>query len=1400
MQHPSNPFKPKNKVIYDGYMIDDRLVLRKKREGILHYIGKVADKKGIWFGIELTSSKQFGKHNGTMDGIQYFKCKSHKGIFVQAKDILRKTVPLSTDKDGIDEMYLEEEEDDETNVSTESDTVITMDSHDLDDSSVCHHSVTDSTNYNSHEVVPTFVKSSKQYRYAKVDDTNGEHVRMSKVHTNRKRSISSPHDTNAKPKLKSRRKRLGSHTKNSSDPTATMTGKRKKSKPVDLSEMIKGKTKKSKRKRSKSNTRRRSKSNTKSRSNTAILVSVSPVSKKSDEKHLLGSMSLHEQVAGSSSKSDPPEYEHLDGDHIEPERKDTNLTDSYARTPEPQDGQDALNPTDDDEKDELYEVLAPKQPIAQQMKDVLDNVADETKLQSEASPQEEPAYDSDHHLRSAGNDSYNYDSDHTNNYLKSTLKKDQRAWVDPWEAAVQDTFYHKQIKNLRPTFDIVNSTIQGVESFRNLFDPLPRQITEYDEPDENPDDKEVDEEDKALKEAQTKPAKKFGPWDGVMVGCLLNIFGVIMFLRVGFVVGQAGIIGALVIMGISAVLVLLTALSMSAICTNGTILSGGAYYMISRALGPSVGGAVGLLFSFGNMVACSMYLIGFAETLVSNLDQAADFQIFDDPVMDVRIWSNVVLLLVLILAIVGLKYVVSANMGLLVFITCAIILFFVGSFYRTYDNPDFPNPAPPPETITYRTITPEGWTNGNLKENMSSGYADGYNFFSVLAIFFPAVTGIMAGANISGDLRNPSSDIPKGTLTAIGISTVVYMIMAVFVGAVTVRYELLTNELVMSLICVNEYIVLIGVYAATLSSAIASLVGAPRILMAVAQDRLFPFKWLDYFAITDSSGNPIRGYFLSFGVAFACNMIGALNAIAPLISQFFMLTYLLINAACFTLELSKSPGWRPSFKYFNKWTSGTGALMCFVIMFLLNWVYGLVACVIAGLLFAYVYWKDPEVNWGAAPQARKFYTAYKAILRLRKTKSHIKNWRPGLLVLVRDPIKRAQMMLFAQTLKKGHGPIFYATVHTGDYRTNIRKFHEAHSLGYLPFNAPKNSKGFYESVLADTLRAGVQNLFQLVGMGSLRPNTLVIGFKRKWRTDSDEIITEYVQILRDTLVMGMGLMISTGFKRVNWFLDEYAPPALLHDIDAFPEIYSGGRIGKPKPMTVVPSHSADTVTSEGGGKTNSIQVQMTTHAHTHDHIQNVSPSMPRNEAQEEAAIFLAQAWAVGQGKDTVIDVWWMIDDGGLCMLIPYIMKLHKFWQRCDLRMLMVSEADSVSTDVSTMKQLIENFRLPYKGPLLVEARKEPHPKTIERFENLAKCKLEDTPRPSVIKKWLILSELLFEYSRYSGLNVVTLPIPSKSIKPRAYMALLHMLSDQDRLPPTIIMRGNGESTLTYYSD
>ena len=292
-----------------------------------------------------------------------------------------------------------------------------------------------------------------------------------------------------------------------------------------------------------------------------------------------------------------------------------------------------------------------------------------------------------------------------------------------------------------------------------------------------------------------------------------------------------------------------------------------------------------------------------------------------------------------------------------------------------------------------------------------------------------------------------------------------------------------------------------------------------------------------------------------------------------------------------------------------------------------------------------------------------------------------------------------------------------------------------------------------------------------------------------------------------------------GFKRINWFLDEYAPPALQHDVDEYSDTYHGGLVTKGGPSDNEMEMEEEDMDETAGG--DQIQEKMAGHLHAaggkrkggYGKIGDASSSniigrkeseprqlrMPRNHEEEDAAIFLAQNWSAGQGKDTVVDVWWMIDDGGLCMLIPYILKLHKFWSRCKLRLLMVAEEEDL-VDIDSMRQLIAQFRLPYEGPFIVKAKAAPRDKTVSRYEKLAKCKLSDTARPSVVSKWLILSDLLFENSRYSGLNVVTLPIPSKRFEPRAYMALLNMLSDQKRLPPTIIMRGNGESTLTFYSE
>eukprot|EP01084_Bolivina_argentea_P029636 55028_1 len=216
-----------------------------------------------------------------------------------------------------------------------------------------------------------------------------------------------------------------------------------------------------------------------------------------------------------------------------------------------------------------------------------------------------------------------------------TFSDHQRSWIDPWEAHATDRFVSGS-----------NSRDSSLSNIATSIEPTKFKETQdaylYD-----------DNDDELSKLNNSMPIKKkFGIWDGVITRCLLNIFGVIMFLRIGWIVGQAGILETIAIIGLSTFITMLTTLSMSAMCTNGTVLHGGAYYIISRTLGPAFGGSVGILFTLGNMFAISMYLIGFAEALIDDLSKYG-ISITDNYIMDIRIWSNIMLVIVLILALIG---------------------------------------------------------------------------------------------------------------------------------------------------------------------------------------------------------------------------------------------------------------------------------------------------------------------------------------------------------------------------------------------------------------------------------------------------------------------------------------------------------------------------------------------------------------------------------------------------------------------------------------------------------------------------------------------------------------------------------------------------------------------------
>ncbi len=601
-----------------------------------------------------------------------------------------------------------------------------------------------------------------------------------------------------------------------------------------------------------------------------------------------------------------------------------------------------------------------------------------------------------------------------------------------------------------------------------------------------------------VKAAREKAAeqKQFGTCDGVIVRCLLNIWGVIMFLRMGFVVSHAGIWQAVLVVFASLALTVLTATSLSAIATNGEVEGGGAYFLISRSLGAESGGAIGLIFAVANAVSVSMYLIGFAETVVglygpgepsvtaeatvagavnASLGAAAlspssapsspgasSVEVVDNYMTsrewDIRIIAFIGLFVIMCVACAGANWVVKIDIGQLVVLVIGILSFFFGSILTA---PNFD----PVEGIAFT-----GYNSTTFATNWHSDYRptpvnpDGENFMSIFSVFFPAVTGMMAGANISGELRNAQKSLPFGTMFAVVLSNVVYMGIAVILGATCLRdggaYGGLFGDsmLMIRIAAPVEFLVIVGIFASTLSSALATLVGAPRILKAVCDDGLFPpLQW--FAAARQRDNEPIRGYFLTAVVAAAGIMIGDLNAIAPLITNFFLATRALINFACFLASYSRSPGWRPSYRMYNKWVSLVTAVLCIAVMFAISWWQALITMGVGAFLYVYIRRGAPAVNWGAAELGLKWLNAKKAMLHLDKVQlsHHVKTWRPIFLAVPLEFSRDTEPLVnYSRQLAHANGFTIVADILVGQFHELSRRLHDRVELRRKHQNKPHN--------------------------------------------------------------------------------------------------------------------------------------------------------------------------------------------------------------------------------------------------------------------------------------------------------------------------------------------------------
>ena len=450
---------------------------------------------------------------------------------------------------------------------------------------------------------------------------------------------------------------------------------------------------------------------------------------------------------------------------------------------------------------------------------------------------------------------------------------------------------------------------------------------------------------------------RFGTFAGVFTPNVLTILGIILFLRTGWVVGQAGLYGALAIILMANAISFLTGLSLSAIATSMDVKAGGNYFLISRSLGLEIGGAIGIPLYMSQAISVAFYIIGFTEAM-----RALSFV----QVLDPQIIATVVAVIFVVIAWVGADFALKIQYFILGILVVALISFFTG-----------------------------GW-GGTIEPNMTPQYTEGVSFWVVFAVFFPAVTGIEVGISLSGDLKEPSRSIPIGTIASIFVTALVYVAAALWFAYQLPADQLIADSYAMQRIASVPALILAGVAASTLSSALGSVLAAPRTLQAAAKDRVVPR------ALSSNLGSPTEprmAILVTGAIAISVIWMGDLDFVAPIISMFFLNTYGMVNLVGAIERLVGNPSFRPRLKV-PLWVSVAGAVGCYGAMFLIHAPATIAAILVSYGLFFWLSRRSMGGSWGDVRNGIWTSLARYSLLNLEREEQvelDARNWRPNLM-------------------------------------------------------------------------------------------------------------------------------------------------------------------------------------------------------------------------------------------------------------------------------------------------------------------------------------------------------------------------------------------------------------------
>ncbi len=570
------------------------------------------------------------------------------------------------------------------------------------------------------------------------------------------------------------------------------------------------------------------------------------------------------------------------------------------------------------------------------------------------------------------------------------------------------------------------------------------------------------------KNNEEKRGYGFGTFQGVFTPSILTIIGVVMYLRFGWMLGNVGLTTSLVIVTLGTAITFLTGLSISALATNMRMKGGGAYFMLSRSFGVEAGAAMGLPLALAQAIGVSFYIAGFSEALVnSNLPLVGSW--------DPRYVGFVTLAIFAFVSTVSADIALKSQYFIMGAIAFSLFSFFMGSSFT-------------------------GISSSPSQVSASLG------FWPVFAVFFPAVTGILSGLGMSGDLKNPSRSIPLGTLSAILTGYVIYMAIPIVLSSYVDDVNVLKTDSMIFAKCAKwTFPILLGVWAATLSSAVGSFLCAPRVFQALARDRILPRAFARGWGKTD---DPRIGSACCFIIAAIGLWLGDINAIAPILTMFNLSTYALLNLSAALETAMSNPSWRPTFRVKSIF-SFAGFVLCSVAMFMISpgWTFIALGCEI--FIFWAVKRRALKARWGDMRTGLWVSVARAAMLKLEGIKNDYRNWRPDVLAFTDLPSKSSGVIDLAGAISGGRGMVTLASIvpkAAGDPERMAELSDILRSAA-----AKRHLFAFARVYASDDIFGEMRSLVHSYGFGPFVPDTVLVGVSRSSpRLDSISDFASYL--------------------------------------------------------------------------------------------------------------------------------------------------------------------------------------------------------------------------------------------------------------------------------------------------